>query len=165
MTTGQGLRPSNLEGVLLARADRSHGRVAIMYEPNIYIVANGRKNGYVGERRFVYDSNNYLILSIPLPFDCETTIANGDPMLAVSIRVVLQVLSELSIRMGVRKLQKAPEEVNGISPTTLDAELSAATIHLLECPRSPAEAAILGPGRVREIIYRVLRGGGTQGRL
>jgi len=158
LTTREGLRPSNLEGVLLARADRSHGRIAILYEPNIYIVANGSKNGYVGQRRFVYDSNNYLILSIPLPFNCETTVANGDPMLAVSVRVDLQVLSELSMRMGVRRLQKPAEEVNGIGPTTLNAELSAATVHLLECLRSPAEAAILGPGRVREIIYRVLCG-------
>src|SRR5439155_22883524 len=49
----------------------------------------------------------------------------------------LQVLSELSIRMGVRRLQKPPEEVNSICPTTLDAELSAATVRLLECLRSP----------------------------
>src|SRR2546423_10023130 len=158
LTTREGLLPSNLEGVLLARADRSHGRMAFLYEPNIYIVANGSKNGYVGQRRFVYDSNNYLILSIPLPFDCETTVANGDPMLGVSVRVDFQALSELSMRMGVRKLEKPPEEVTGISPTTLDTELSAATVHLLECLRSPAEASILGPGRVREIIYRVLCG-------
>jgi len=157
LATEEGLRPSNLEGVLLARADRSHGRIAIMYEPNIYIVANGRKNGYIGQRQFVYDSNNYLILSVPLPFDCEATVANGDPMLAVSVRVDMQVLSELSIRMGVRKLEN-PEEVNGIAPAALDTELSAATVRLLECLRCPAEATILGPGRVREIIYRVLCG-------
>lgn len=158
LTTGPGLRPSNLDGVLLARADQSHGRMAIMYEPNIYIVANGCKKGYVGQRCFVYDSHNYLILSIPLPFECETAVANGDPMLAVSVRIDLQVLSELSIQMGVRKLQKPADEVNGISPTALDTELSIATVRLLECLRSPAEAAILGPGRVREIIYRVLCG-------
>jgi hypothetical protein len=158
LATEEGLRPSRLDGVLLARADRSHSRIPILYEPNIYIVANGHKKGYVGQRRFVYDSNNYLVLSIPLPFDCEMTVANGDPMLGVSVRVDLHTLSELSIGMGVRKLQKPPEEVNGIGPTTLDTELSAATVRLLECLRSPAEAAILGPGRVREIIYRVLRG-------
>jgi AraC-like DNA-binding protein len=158
LTTEEGLRPSNLEGVLLARVDRSHGRMAILYEPNIYIVANGRKKGFVGQRQFVYDSNNYLVLSIPLPFDCETTIANGDPMLAVSVRVDLQVLSELSVQMGIPKLQRPSEEVNGIAPTALDAELSAATVRLLECLRSPQEAAILGPGRVREVMYRVLCG-------
>jgi len=48
LTTEEGLRPSNLEGVLLARANRSHGRIAIMYEQNIYIVANGHKRGYFG---------------------------------------------------------------------------------------------------------------------
>jgi AraC-like DNA-binding protein len=158
LTTEGGSRPSNLEGVLLVRADRSHGRIAIMYEPSIYIVANGHKTGYVGQRRFIYDSNNYLVLSIPLPFECEMTVPNGDPMLGVSVRVDFQVLSELSTRMGVRKLQKPPEEVNAIGPTTLDTELSAATVHLLECLRSRADAAILGPGRVREIMYRVLCG-------
>jgi AraC-like DNA-binding protein len=158
LTTEEGLHPSNLEGVLLARANRSHGRIAIMYEPNIYIVANGHKRGYVGQRCFAYDSNHYLVLSIPLAFDCEMTVANGDPMLGVSVGLDLRVVRELSDRMGVKRLERPPEEVNGIGPTALDTELSAATVHLLECLGSAAEASILGPGRVREVIYRVLGG-------
>jgi AraC-like DNA-binding protein len=158
----EGLRPSNLPGVLLARVDRSHGRKAFLYEPNIYIVANGQKKGYVGQREFVYDSNNYLILAIPLPFDCETTVADGEPMLGVSVRLEVEVVREVSMSMGLRPVETPSEEMNGIAPTKLDAELSAATVHLLECLRSARDAAVLGPGRVRELIYRALHSSHAQ---
>jgi AraC-type transcriptional regulator N-terminus len=81
LTTGEGMRPSILDGVKFSRADRHHPRAPVLYDPSIVIVANGRKKGYVGERCIVYDRNNYLVLAVPLPFECESEASPGDPML------------------------------------------------------------------------------------
>jgi hypothetical protein len=33
---------------------------------------SGHKIGYINERVFRYDTNEYLLLTVPLPFECET---------------------------------------------------------------------------------------------
>jgi hypothetical protein len=35
------------------------------------IIARGRKHGRLGGRVFTYDARNCLVLSVPLPFECE----------------------------------------------------------------------------------------------
>jgi AraC-type transcriptional regulator N-terminus len=84
LTTGEGMRPTPIDGVRLGRADRGHARAPVLYEPSIYIVASGRKTAYLGDRKFVYDPNNYLVLSVPLPFECETEAGPEGPMHAAA---------------------------------------------------------------------------------
>lgn len=158
LTPEEGFHPSILDGVKLSRANRSHPRRPVLYDPSIYIVASGRKKGFVGDRRFIYDRNNYLVLSIPLPFECETEVAeDGEPLLGMSVRIDLGLVSELAVRMDLTK-KSASADLQSILATPLDAQMSDAAVRLLECLASPVEASILGPGIIREITYRVLCG-------
>jgi len=132
LATREGIQPTALEGVTLMRVSRSLPRMPVLYEPGIVIVGQGRKRGYLGGEVYTYDAHNYLVLSVPLPFECETEGTPELPLLAVSIKVNLAVLAELLMRMdGVR---------------------------LLECLGDPVEARILGAQIVREITWRVLCG-------
>lgn len=162
LTTGEGLSPTLVDGVKLARADRHHPRTPVLYEPKIFVLASGRKIGYVGDRRVVYDENNYLVLSVPLPFECETEVGDGGPLLGVLVGVERSLISELAIKMDVRRRPEAAAD-GCIRATPVDARMSDAVVRLLECLRSPADAAVLGPGIVREITYHGLCGpqGGT----
>jgi AraC-like DNA-binding protein len=154
----EGLHASRVDGVRLSRADHSRPRMPVLYEPSIYIVASGRKRGFVGAREFVYDANNYLVLSVPLPFECETQVGNGDPLLGLSVRLDMAVISELACRMELRRAHDAEDDLSSVCSTPVDIRMSDATVRLLECLRSPVEAEILGPGIVRELVYRVLCG-------
>jgi AraC-like DNA-binding protein len=157
LAQGEGHLPSRLPGVNFMRSTRQIPRSPITYEPGIFIIAQGRKTGYLGEKRFVYDPNHYLVLSVPLPFECETDGSPETPLLAVGIGVTPAAITELLMQM--ERLQPA----NGSQPqamqaTALDDALRGATIRLLESLRSADDARILGPQIVREIIYHVLRG-------
>lgn len=158
LTSEEGLRPTILDGVKLSRLERSAVRCPVMYEPSIYIVASGRKKGFVGDWQFIYDRNHYLVLSVPLPFECETEVIPGEPMLGLSVRVDMGVVSELACKMELRRSQGVEDTPGSICATPLDLPMSEAAIRLLECLRSPIDAKILGPGIVREIAYRVLCG-------
>src|SRR4051795_2966229 len=46
----------------------------------------------------------------------------------------------------------------GISSTPMNPELGGAVIRLLECLKCPVDSRLLGRQRVREVVYRVLRG-------
>lgn len=157
LATREGIRPSVLDGVQLMRASQPIPRMQVLYEPGIVIVGQGRKRGYLGDQVYIYDAHNYLVLSVPLPFECETEASPERPLLAISIRVDLAVLGELLMRMnGAHRV--APAMPQGIYSTKLDGQLSEATVRLLECLGDPTEARILGPQITREITYRVLCG-------
>jgi AraC-like DNA-binding protein len=132
-------------------------RSPIAYDPSIVIIGQGRKTGYLGGKTFVYDANNYLVLSVPLPFECKTEGSREAPLLGLSVGVSPGLVTELLIQ-----IEQAPP-ANGSQPqaiqaTALDDRLSNAAVRLLECLRSADDARILGPQIVREITYRVLLG-------
>ena len=157
LATGEGLSPSILEGVQFMRSDKYTPPIPIIYEPCIVIVGQGRKIGYLGDQVYTYDPYNYLVLSVPLPFVCETKASPEEPLLAVSIRVDPATLGELLMEMD-DDTSMSGTVPRGIYSTPLTGELIDATVRLLECLRSPIDSRILGPQIMREIIYRVLCG-------
>ena len=157
LTPKDGITPSALDGVQLLRASRANPRTPVMYEPSIVIVCQGRKRGFLGDQVFIYDAQQYLVLSVPLPFECETEASAGKPLLAISIRVDLTMVAELLMALNDTRGSTVSEPC-GIYATPLDAPLSNAVLRLLEALASPCDAPILGPSIVREICYRVLTG-------
>ncbi len=152
-----GMTRSSLEGVSLLRANRPMPRMPVMYEPSIVIVCQGRKRGYLGDQVFQYDAQQYLVLSVPLPFECETEASEEEPFLGMSVRVDLTMVAELL--MALNETQGlAQYEPAGMYSTPLDAPLCNAVQRLMEALASPLDAQILAPGIVREICYRVLTG-------
>ena len=162
LSEGPGVRPSLVEGVKLMRADQSMPRVPVLYEPSIVIVARGRKRGYLGGQTYVYDAHNYLVLSVAMPFECETEVGPDGPMLGVSIKVDLTVLGELLMKMKIspRQITNASTDGGtlGIFATPVDERMSNAVLRLLRCLYSAVEAEILAPQIMREITYLVLCG-------
>jgi AraC-like DNA-binding protein len=154
---GEGFCPSPLKEVRFMRAVRHIPRTPVTYEPSIVIIAQGRKQGHLDDQTFTYDSNNYLVLSIPLPFECETFGSPEKPLLGVSISVTAAGISELLLEM---EDSAAPPSVppRGVISSPLTPELGNAVLRLLDCMGSAEEARILGPLILREITYRALQG-------
>ena len=157
----QGRFPSALKEVDFVRTDNPMQRAPIIYDPSIFIVAQGRKRVYLGDNAYVYDPYNYLVLSVPLPLECETEASPEKPLMGMAIKVDPLVLSELLVQMDDQ--MPVPGSILGLYSTELTKELTDAAVRLLECLRSPMESRILGKAIVREITFRVLSGdqGGT----
>jgi AraC-like DNA-binding protein len=157
LATGEGYRNTHLPEVRVMRATYSIPRSPVTYDPSIVIVAQGRKRGYLGAQSYAYDANNYLVLSVPLPFECETEASPENPMLGVSVRVNPATIAELIMDQDHLPTM-ASSQPKAIYASPLTEELSDATVRLLKCLKSPVEARILGQQIVREITYRVLCG-------
>ena len=159
LTAGQGIRPSTLAGVSLMRSDAAHPRTPVLYEPSVVVIAQGHKVGHVGGRAYRYDAGHYLILSVPLPFECETHPAGPRrPMLGVSVRIDAATLGEVLLASGDRRRPPPDAATRAIHAAPLDGRLRDAAERLLECLDTPGEPAVLGPQIRREILYRALRG-------
>ncbi|MGE4551741.1 MAG: AraC family transcriptional regulator N-terminal domain-containing protein [Desulfovibrionaceae bacterium] len=155
LTPLPGVTPSRLDGVTLFRAEASLPRHPMVYTPSILIVGQGRKRVHLGERAYVYDPYNYLVLSVPLPVECETEASPEEPLLGLTIAVDPATLGKLLLEMGDEARSAAA--VCGLCSTPLTIPLADATLRLLDCLGSPEESRILGRQIVREITYRVLR--------
>ncbi|GAA5235148.1 AraC family transcriptional regulator [Verticiella sediminum] len=163
----EGYTRSLLDGVRFMRADRPLARTPVLYEPSIVIVCQGHKRGYLADRVYHYDSQHYLVLSVPLPFSSETEASTEEPLLAVSVRLDMAAVADLVLELDNHETSTvtAPE---GIVSTPLDATLADTTLRLLRALSSPVEAKVLGPGIVRELCFRVLvgeRGGAIRAAL
>ena len=158
LSAGEGIRATNLEGVKLLRADKAMPRSPVLYEPSIVIVGRGRKRGYIGSTCYVYDPHNYLVLSVPMPFECETEVGPDGPLLGVSVRVDVSVVGELLLKMKRRPVVAPDDGPIGISAVPLDEKMTESVVRLLECMQSADDAQILGPQIMREITYYVLCG-------
>ncbi len=162
-----GVLDTPLAGVRLMRASGPRARGSVIYEPSIVIVGQGRKIGYLGGEVYHYDAYNYLVLSVPLPFECETQATAQEPLLALSVGVDAVVLGELLLALNEAGPAQAPPArpavPRGICSNPLTEDLLDAALRLLECLGSATDCRILGPQLVREIVYRVLQGqqGGT----
>ncbi len=157
LTQRDGAHHTAIEGVRLFRGSQAHPRQPVMYEPSIFIVCQGRKRGFLGDQVFIYDAQQYLVLSVPLPFECETEATPEKPLLAISVRVDLTMVAELLMALDDTRGSAVAEPV-GIYATPLDSPLSNAVLRLLEALAHAGDARILGPAIVREICYRVLTG-------
>jgi len=156
-----GFSESRLTGVRFFKSTQPIPRTPLIYDPGICIVAQGHKIGYLGGQKFRYDANNYLVTSITMPFECETSASPEEPLLGLYIDIDVAQLHDLIGRLGLQpEISNAGEKglPRGIGPAAMDEDMADATTRLVKCLQSEAESQILGPGLVREIIYRALCG-------
>ena len=151
--TADGFSPSPLPGVEYMRAVASTPRHPIVYTPRIVVIAQGHKRVWLGDTEYVYDPHHLLVLSVPMPFECQTTASEEEPLLGLAIGVDAMLVGELLLEMG-DAASKEPSSY--VSSAVIDADVMDAAVRLAEALASPADARILGPLIVREIVYRVL---------
>ncbi|HQM56738.1 MAG TPA: AraC family transcriptional regulator [Methanoregulaceae archaeon] len=156
-----GASESRLKGVRFFKETQHIPRRPMVYDPGICIVVQGHKIGYLGGQKFQYDASNYLVTSVTMPFECETFASLEEPLLGLYIDIDIGQLNDLIGRLGLQAEIGSISEKGlprGIGPAVMDEDMADATTRLIKCLQSEAESQILGPGLVREILYRALFG-------
>ena len=153
----EGIHQTLVDGVRVARHSSPLPRTPVVYPPVIVFVGQGHKRGYLGNEVYRYDAFNYLVLSVPLPVECEWEASPEEPLLVLAINVEPTMLGEILLELD-EPLRPVGPMPRGISTTPMSNELSGAVIRLLECLKCPLDSHMLGRQTVREILYRVVRG-------
>lgn len=155
-----GLHPTAIPGVSLARAAAPTLPMPVVYEPTLCLIAQGRKRVIAGGRAYVYDAASYLVASIDIPVMGSVIEASErEPYLCLVLDLDMTTLSELALRHSApadqNALPSAGVELNDTSPELFDAAVR--LVRLLDTPQHIEE---LAPLAVREILYRLLTGSG-----
>lgn len=144
--------------VRLLYGTEPHPRTPVMYQPGVIFLFSGHKTGYLNNRVFRYDANEYLLLTVPLPFECETFATPQAPLAGLRINVDLLQLQELVMEIGEDERFRPASSSSGINSATLSDEILCAAERLLDVLEHPLDARILGKQIIREILYHVLMG-------
>ncbi|WP_353827208.1 AraC family transcriptional regulator [Agromyces sp. SYSU T0242] len=159
----RGMVDIGVEGVGLFRVGESVRCSPAVYEPTLVAVVSGAKEVIMDGTSYVYDRSRYLCCALSMPVEAGTPTASpDDPLVGVQIALDPRVMSELS-----REIDVAPgavrERRSGALPpgwalARWDDEFTEALLRLVQLADRPADAAVLGEGRLREVYYALLKG-------
>ena len=154
---------TGMKGVQLFRVTEPIRCAPAVYEPTVVAIVNGAKEAILDGETYVYDSTQYMCCAISMPVEAGTPTASPDnPLLGVSISLDTRVMTELAIEMesatgAIRKPKGGPHP-QGLAFARWDDAFAEALLRLLQLGDSPADTAVLGDGRLREVYYAVLKG-------
>lgn len=144
------LLSSLLPDVRLLYGTQPGTRTPVMYQPGIVFLFSGHKIGYINERTFRYDTNEYLLLTVPLPFECETFATPEVPLAGMRLNVDILQLQELLMDIGEDPLFQPAVASSGINSAVLSEDILCAAERLLDVMDRPLDARILGKQIIRE---------------
>jgi AraC-like DNA-binding protein len=145
-------------GLHLYRASSPTTPVYGVGESSFCVIAQGGKHVMLGEDRFRYDPNHYLISTVGLPTISQIDVASpAEPYLGIRLVLDPSVVTSVMVEAGLAQRQH-DGGVKAIDVSPLDVDLLDATVRLVRLIEKAAEYPVLGPMVVREVVYRLLTG-------
>jgi len=130
---------------------------AIM-QASVCIVAQGAKAVMVADDVFRYGAAQIAVYSVDLPVAAQVTEASvAKPYLNLKIDIDPSRLADLATRVFPHGLPPAPRDPRALYVTDADAKIVDASIRLLETMSQPADAELVAPLVLDEILIRLLR--------
>jgi len=71
----EGSNATDLPGTAIYKETQRRGRHPFLYKQGIVLIGQGSKRIYLGNTIYEYIPENYLVVSVPRPAECEIHIA------------------------------------------------------------------------------------------
>ena len=147
-----------LQGIHLYRASVPLQPVHSLVKPSFCVIAQGSKEVLLGGSRYLYDPFHYLISTVELPRVSQILEASRErPYLSFRLELDPALVGLVLAKDG-HAFAPDHTDVMAMDVSPLDVNLQDAVLRLVRLLDSPAEAPVLMPLIIREIIYRLLKG-------
>ncbi|WP_338070661.1 AraC family transcriptional regulator [Acinetobacter vivianii] len=127
----EGFFATAIDGIVLMRVDHNTPPIAVLQEPTLVFVLQGQKRGYVGTETYSFQQGECLIVSVSMPFDCDTIASAEAPMIAISMKLEADTVNELLAKTYFEKYQFKPL-TTGMSVIQYDQTISSVLNRLLQ---------------------------------
>lgn len=143
------------DGLRLHRYSSPTELVHSVSDPAFCVIAQGRKEVFLGDECYGYDPMNYLLVTSELPIVSHVTEASPErPYLALSVKLDPGMVSAVMVSAGHLG---SSGNVRAVAVSPLSGALLDAVVRLVRLVNSPSEAPFLARLIIQEIIYRLLR--------
>ncbi len=128
---------------------------AVVYNPVICLILQGRKEMSVGHQFIALDEGDMLLVSHDLPVASKITQASARrPYQALIFTLDLSILRGLYEQVGEAVSTK--DHATSLSASKADPAWTEPMMRYLELMNAPMDAQVLGPMILKEIHYRLL---------
>jgi AraC-like DNA-binding protein len=156
-----GITDTKLDGLRLFRVSQPVERTPGVYEPSICVIAQGYKRAYLGDAVHVYDQSRYLCCALPMPVVAEVPEATPtEPVLGLLLSIDTRAMTETVLEVESISVAAPPahESIPGLSLARWDDRFTDALERVLALLDDPSAMQVLGPGRMKELMYAILTG-------
>lgn len=157
----EGHNNTNIPGVRIYKASEYRSRHPLCYGKGIIIVGQGNKRVFLGDKVYEYNPDNYLVLSVPLPAECETEATEFEPLLSLMIDIDMGMLSRIVEQMGNDidpSLWEQKNKYPGLFVSHTNQDIKDTVVRLLRSLLNPVESKVIGPGIIHELLFRIMSG-------
>ena len=157
----EAINHTNLPNVYIYKSSTHIEQIPLLYQQGIIIVGQGKKRVHLSDCSYEYNPDNYLVVNVPLPAECETFGSKEEPFLCmfldIDTTVLRKIIAELDDEL-IKDLQNSKVQTKGLFVDKAAPELKENVARLLKVLQSPIESKLLGEGLVKELLYRVMCG-------
>ena len=155
----EGITETEIKGVHFYRSSKGNSRQPFVYQSGVIVLGQGTKNIYLGNEPVRYGPDDYLVVGVPMPLECEAFVENGEPLLGLSIDIDPQLLHRLVNKLDSMHCFQSRNEVStnpGLKSVAMDEMMLDVCKRLMKALCNPIETAILANGLMEELAFRVL---------
>ena len=143
-------------GLTLFRVSTPTEPVYGVSESSFCVIAQRAKHVMLGEDRFRYDPNHYLISTVGLPTISQIDVASSEePYLGLRLILDPAVVTSTMVESGLVHRQN-DGGVKAIGVSALDSDLLNTCLRLVPLLEMAEQYRVLGPLVIREIVYACL---------
>jgi AraC-like DNA-binding protein len=160
LSKSEGINKTELSGVYTYRASEDGERNPLIYNQGIIFIVQGSKKVYKENQVFDYNPDNFLVLTVPLPLECEAKTEKGKPLLGITIDIETNILNSIINQMGNEvdlKNFNACQKNCGLFTSKLDQNISDILLRLTRALQSPTDSKIIGKSIITELIYTIMK--------
>lgn len=155
----EGVRKTQLDGVWFYRSSKGNTRQPFIYQSGVIVLGQGNKNIHIGNEPVQYGPNDYLVVGVPMPLECEAIPANGEPLLGLTIDIDSQLLHRQVNKLEALGFSPSKENLYqtcGLRSVSMEASMLDVCKRIMRALCNPLELALLGDSLKEELAYRAL---------
>ncbi len=158
MCPQEGSHGTGIPGLFLTRSSTTEVPRNTLNQAVFCVVAQGSKSTLLNERRFVYDPNKYLLVSLDLPLVGQIEKASKmKPFLGLSVVLDFEEIGSLMREANLPHETASPSRP-GVTIGSLGKDLLDAVLRFAEILKKPSQIPVMAPLIRREIFYKLLLG-------
>jgi len=153
-----GYNATLVPGIRILRSETILENVPVLYRPGAVFVLQGAKQGFLNSEVYRYDADHYLAVSVPVPFRMASQASSEQPLLAIYFDFDLHLAAKIVTALEGQVAHDEKVRAKSLVSSRMTSSIVDVLQRLLHALHHPQELAILGPGLLREVHYRILIG-------
>jgi AraC-like DNA-binding protein len=159
LAINEGINKTGIQGIEIFKISTAFSKINTILPASICIISQGSKNLYLGEEKYTYNENSYLIGTIKMPVKSELINSSPEnPCLGIIINLDVNIITELLKIFDELKdwqYEKKSKQIITISPMNKAIENSLERI--LNISSNQMDIKVLSKSFIREFFYEILK--------